>query len=65
MPPALFFACTMALPGRAKVQTVDPAQSTAASDQPASEPGFFTGLFAPSRSNLLGTMGGLRTVLGN
>jgi porin len=62
---ALFFACTMALPGRARAQTVDPAQSAAASDQPASEPGFFTGLFAPSRSNLLGTMGGLRTVLGN
>ncbi len=40
--------------------------STAASDQtPAStEPSFFTGLFAPSRTNLLGSMGGLRDVLG-
>lgn len=31
----------------------------------AEEPGFFTGLFAPSRNNLLGDMWGLRTALGN
>ena len=30
-----------------------------------SEPGFLTGLFAPSRSNLLGDMFGLRTMLGS
>jgi porin len=30
----------------------------------AAEPGFFTGLLAPSRNNLLNDMGGLRTVLG-
>jgi porin len=29
------------------------------------DPGFFTGLFAPSRGNLLGDIGGLRTALGN
>jgi porin len=28
-------------------------------------PDFFTGLFAPSRNNLLGDMGGIRTTLGN
>ena len=28
-------------------------------------PDFFTGLFAPSRNNLLGDIGGLRTLLGN
>ena len=38
---------------------------TPAADQTASEPSFTTGLFAPSRSNLLGNMGGLRTALGN
>ena len=32
---------------------------------PAPAPGFFAGLFAPSRSNLLGDMGGLRPFLGN
>jgi porin len=32
---------------------------------PASDPGFLTGLFSPSRANLLGDMGGLRTKLGN
>ncbi|MGH7153015.1 MAG: carbohydrate porin [Acetobacteraceae bacterium] len=46
------------------------AQSGTAQQGPAaagasSQPGFFTGLFAPSRSNLLGDMGGLRTALGN
>jgi len=38
------------------------AQPSSAADE--SEPGFFTNLFAPSRSNLLGDMFGLRTVLG-
>jgi porin len=32
---------------------------------PAEEPGFFTGLLAPSRNNLLNDMWGLRTALGN
>jgi porin len=46
------------------------AQSTAPTDasQQAPEsagPNFFTGLFAPSRTNLLGSMGGLRDVLGS
>ena len=40
-------------------------QSTKPSAQePNSEPSFFTGLLAPSRTNLLGDMGGLRTALG-
>ncbi len=46
------------------------AQSSApiAASEQASEPtdaNFFTGLFAPSRTNLLGSMGGLRDALGN
>jgi porin len=32
---------------------------------PATDPGFFTGLFAPSRTNMLGDMFGVRTALGN
>ncbi len=60
---SLFSVCALAVPGRAAAQAS--ASSTAASGTSMSEPGFFTGLFAPSRSNLLGTMGGLRTVLGN
>jgi len=54
---ALFATGLAAVPGKAEAQ--------AATTPAPSEPGFFTGLFAPSRSNLLGTMGGLRTVLGN
>jgi porin len=46
----------------ASVQAADaPASSAPAAD---SDPGFFTGLFAPSRNNLLGDAGGLRTWLG-
>jgi len=41
------------------------AQTEAAALPSQSEPGFATGLFAPSRSNLLLDMGGLRTALGN
>jgi porin len=41
------------------------AQPASAPDEVSTEPGFTTGLFASSRSNLLGDMGGLRTALGN
>jgi len=40
-------------------------ETSATSVSPPEEPGFFTGLFAPSRSNLLGDMWGLRSFLGN
>jgi porin len=51
-------------PGHAQTSTQPPSgQPSSGSDE--SEPGFFTGLFAPSRSNLLGDMFGLRTFLGN
>jgi len=49
----------------AQAQQATAPDATAA--QPASgaeEPGFFTGLFSPSRTYLLGDMGGLRTALG-
>lgn len=42
-----------------------PAVAADLTDAGASDPGFFTGLFADSRSNLLGDMWGLRTALGN
>ena len=51
-------------PGHAQTSTQPPSgQPSSGSND--SEPGFFTGLFAPSRSNLLGDMFGLRTFLGN
>lgn len=48
------------------VDTSQPVQDATSSTQAAAggEPGFFTGLLAPSRTNLLGDMGGLRTALG-
>ncbi len=55
---ALFATGLLAVPGKAAAQTDTAAPAP-------SEPGFFTGLFAPSRSNLFPTLGGLRTVLGN
>jgi porin len=48
----------VALPPAARAQGTPPAGTDV-------DPGFTTGLFASSRGNLLGTMGGLRTVLGN
>ncbi|MBX5471024.1 MAG: carbohydrate porin [Acetobacteraceae bacterium] len=39
--------------------------SAATTSSAPGETGFFTGLFSPSRSNLLGDMGGLRSFLGN
>ncbi len=45
-------------------QTAATPSSTQPPSVAATEPGFFTGLFAPSRSNLLGDMFGLRTLLG-
>ena len=63
---ALFSAFVLSLPDKAAAQAATtPPRTTEAEASGPSEPGFFTGLFAPSRSNLLGTMGGLRTVLGN
>lgn len=52
-------------PGFALAQA--PPSSQPAPPQPAAQSGtgFWTGLFAPSRSNLLGDMGGLRSQLGN
>lgn len=55
----------LALAMGALCPAVAKAQSQAQTDASASEPGFTTGLFAPSRANLLGDMGGLRTALGN
>ena len=55
--------CVWTSPALAQAQGASqqaPEQSTA-----QSEPGFWTSLFAPSRSNLLGDIGGLRTQLGN
>jgi porin len=54
------------LPG-APAQQQSPPGGPIAAPAPAGAagPGFWTGLFAPSRSNLLGDMGGLRTTLGN
>jgi porin len=49
--------------GRAAAQEAPPPAGDAAAS--SSGPSFFTGLFAPSRSTLLGDMGGLRTGLGN
>ncbi|SRR5579883_2509547 len=47
---------------------IAPARGQEASPPPqsadAQEPNFFTGLLSPSRTNLLGDMGGLRTALG-
>ena len=46
--------------------TSQPVQDATSNTQAATgeEPSFFTGLLAPSRTNLLGDMGGLRTALG-
>jgi porin len=55
----------LALPAGWLCAGVAHAQTAPASDQAPSEPGFTTGLFASSRSTLLGDMGGLRTALGN
>ena len=55
-------AITWSLPAIAQ-GTAPIAASERAPEQTA--PGFFTGLLAPSRSNLLGSIGGLRDVLGN
>ena len=58
----LIFAGTT--PSRAQTTGApSPGQPSTTAGQ--SEPGFFTGLFAPSRTNLLGDMFGLRTLLGN
>jgi len=49
-----------------EVNTASSAQGAkpSAQDPAGEEPGLFTGLFAPSRTNLLGDMGGLRSALG-
>ncbi len=54
-------------PGPAEQQNPTPGgagTAPAPSTPGAGEPGFFTGLFSPSRTNLLGDVGGLRTALG-
>ena len=54
------------IPAPASVPAPTPTSAPPpAADQTASEPGFTTGLFSPSRSTLLGDLGGLRTALGN
>jgi porin len=60
-------APTSAAPTSAAPTSAAPNSAAPAPDAPpaATEPGFTTGLFAPSRTNLLGDMGGLRTALGN
>lgn len=51
--------------GCGHAQQANTTQSSGTNVQDAaSEPDFFTGLFAPSRSNLLGDTGGFRTALG-
>jgi porin len=52
----LLIGSLCANPARAQTQPSTPPAET--------DPGFTTGLFAPSRSNLLGDIGGLRTALG-
>jgi len=60
---SLFSGYALTLPVTAAAQASP--SGTAASGPSASEPGFLANLFSDSRSNLLGDMGGLRTVLGN
>jgi len=61
---ALLRALVFAAPSHAQTNVApSPGQPSPAAGQ--SEPGFFTGLFAPSRANLLGDMFGLRPLLGN
>jgi porin len=59
------FAIACAAAQEASTSSVAQAAKPGAQDPAAEEPGFFTGLFAPSRTNLLGDMGGLRSALGN
>lgn len=71
-PPPLFVALFVAelLAGSSALAQSAPGTGGDAASLPASAPAageadFFTGLFASSRNNLLGSMGDLRTVLGN
>ena len=57
--------CLYAQPSFAQAGADAQATGSATAAPAAAAPGFWTGLFAPSRSNLLGDMGGLRTMLGN
>ena len=57
-----FVSLSLASTAFAQTAPDQPANAAAANQ---GEPDFWTGLFAPSRSNLLGDVGGLRTVLGN
>jgi porin len=43
----------------------NPSSAPSPAPSPTGEPNFWTGLFAPSRTNLLGDMFGLRSTLGN
>jgi porin len=59
------FVGPLVFAGESRGQTIaGPSPDQPSSVAGDSEPGFFTGLFAPSRTNLLGDMFGLRTVLG-
>ena len=51
--------------GLAALLSAGSAAAQTAAAGAGSDPGFFTGLFSPSRANLLGDMDGLRTALGN
>jgi porin len=59
-----FVPACLLLSAGAQAQQVPPPATPAPAPAPA-EPGFMTGMFASSRSNLLGDMVGLRGALGN
>lgn len=65
VPPLRAPCATFALALGMLCPTLANAQAQAEPSASASEPGFMTGLFAPSRANLLGDAGGLRSALGN
>ncbi len=64
---SIFGSFAIACAAAQEANTASTAQGANASGQDGApaEPGFLTGLFAPSRTTLLGDMGGLRSALGN
>jgi porin len=62
---SIFTSFAIACAAAQEASSTSTAQGANSVTPAAQEPGFFTGLFAPSRTNLLGDIGGLRSAIGN